>query len=113
MEQHPPLPAHEVGSPQPGQVCRFQHPRRLCHYLLLWLVPAAAVGDGSLGWTRQTVYARDLRTGYIRRVEVLRPAHAGDPHAPPDDDHEPPPGAAARQQAGPSTSVDPPLRETA
>jgi hypothetical protein len=111
MEQHPHLPAHEAGIPQPGQVRRFEHHRRPCHYLLLWLVPAAAVGDGSLGWTRQTVYARDVLSGYVRRVEVLRPAYAGDPHAPPDD-HEPP-GAAARQQAGLSTSVDLPLNKTA
>jgi hypothetical protein len=108
MEQHPPLPAHEAGSPQPGRERRFEHYR---HYLLLWLVPAAAVGDGSLGWIRQTVYARDVRTGYVRRVQVLRPADSSDPHAPPDD-HEPP-GAAARQQAGLSTSVDLPLNKTA
>ena len=108
MEQQPPLPALEAGIPQPTQ---RRPPTRLRRHLLLRLVPAAAVGDGSLGWMRQTVYARDVRTGYVRRVEVLRPGHAGDPHAPPDD--EPPPGAAVRQQAGPSTTVDPPLRKAA
>jgi hypothetical protein len=112
MEQHPPLPAHEAGNPQPCQVRRFEHHRRPCHYLLLWLVPAAAVGGGSLGWTRQTVYARDVRTGYVRRVEVLGPADSGAPYAPPDDD-EPPPGVAARQRACPSTSADPLLRKAA
>lgn len=111
MEQQPPLPALAAGIPQPSQhqlPARPPCPRR---HLLLRLLPAAPCGDGSLGWTRQTVYGRDLRTGYIRRVEVLRPAQARDPHAPPDD--EPPPGATVRQQAGPSTSVDPPLRKTA
>ena len=111
MEQQPPLPALAADIPQPRQhrpPARPPYPRR---HLLLRLLPPVPGGDASLGWMRQTVYARDVRTGYVRRVEVLRPAHAGDPHAPPDD--EPPPGAAVRQWAGPSTSVDPPLRETA
>lgn len=108
MEPQPPLPALAAGIPQPRQRRPFTGLRR---HLLLRLMPAIPLGDGSLDWMRQTVYARDVRTGYVRRVDVLRPAHAGDPHAPPDD--EPPSGAAVRQQASPSTSVDPPLRETA
>ena len=109
MEQQPPLSAHEAGMPQPGQGRRFQSPR---HHLLLWLLPVAMVGGGSVGWTRQTVYARDLRTGYVRRAAILRPVQAGDPHAPPDDD-EPPPVAAVRHRAGPPTTADPPLHVAA
>jgi hypothetical protein len=109
MEQQPPLPAQEAGFPQPGKPRSRARPRR---YLLLRVLPAVPVGDGSLGWTRQTVYALDLRTGRVRRVEVLRPAQAGDPHVPPDDD-EPPPGTAVRQRAEPFTFADPPLRRAA
>jgi hypothetical protein len=111
MEQQPPLPAVEAGISQPRQRrSPTRHPR-LRRHLLLRLVPAVPLG-GSLGWTRQIVYARDVRTGYVRRVAVLRPTDADDPHESPDD-HEPSPGAAARQQAGPSASVNWPLRKTA
>ena len=112
MEQQPPLPALAAGIPQPRQrrsPARSPYPRR---HLLLRLLPPVTCGDASLGWTRQTMYARDLRTGHVRRVEVLRPAQAGDPCVPPDDD-EPPPGAAVRQRANISTSVGLPLRKTA
>jgi hypothetical protein len=109
MEQQPHLPALAAGIPQPRQ---RRPPTRFRRHLLLRLMPAVPLGDGSLGWMRQTMYARDLRTGHVRRVEFLRPARVGDPCVPPDDD-EPPPGAAVRQRANLSTSVGLPLRKTA
>jgi hypothetical protein len=112
MEHQPSLPVLTPGLSKlkPGRPrTHLSHPRR---YLLLWLLRPTTAGNESSGGTCQTVYARDRWTGFVRRVEVLRPAHADDPRTPPDDD-EPPPGLAARQQGSPSTSVDPLLRQTA